>query len=176
MLVTFSAGSQADILARIVGPKMAEDLGQQVLVDNRPSGGGVAGSQFVASSNPDGYTLLMASTGHAASASLYSKLPYDVVSDFAGVSQVSSAPNVLIVSKDLGVKSMKDLIALAKSKPGQLNFASAGVGSGSHINSELLNKERSHGRIHAPARRFRGRMRPYWRPFGLPNVQSGDRG
>ena len=150
ILVTFSAGSQVDILARIFGPKMYAGRGQQVLVDNRPSGGGVVASQFVAGSNPDGYTLLMVSAGHAASASLYSKLPYDVLRDFAGVSQVSSSPSVLTVSKDLGVKSMQDLIALAKSKPGQINFASAGVGSASHIVGEMFKYESAIDIIHIP--------------------------
>lgn len=141
MLVTFSPGSQADILARLVGAKMFEDGGQQVIIDNRPSGGGVVGSQFVATAAPDGYTLLMASSGHAASASLYAKLPYDVRRDFAGVSQVSSGANVLIVPRSLGVKTQRDLVALAKSKPGELNFASGGTGSGGHINAEMFRIE-----------------------------------
>src|SRR5688572_18490448 len=90
MLVTFSAGSLTDILARLVGAKMSESWGQQVVIDNRPGGGGVAASQALLASNPDGYTLMMVSSGHAISASLYSKLPYDTLRDFAGVSQVVS--------------------------------------------------------------------------------------
>ena len=138
MLVPFSAGSQTDILARWVGEKMTERWSQQVVVDNRPSAGGTIASQYVLAANPDGHTLMMVSTGHAGNATLYSKLPYDTVKDFAGVSRVASVPNLLVVAPTLGVKSVKDLIALAKSKPGQINFSSAGVGSGTQINGEMF--------------------------------------
>jgi tripartite-type tricarboxylate transporter receptor subunit TctC len=138
MLVPFSAGSQTDILARWIGEKITESSGQQVVVDNRPSAGGTIASQYVLAANPDGYTLMMVSTGHAGNATLYSKLPYDTVKDFSGVSQVASVPNLLVVAPTLGPKSVKDLIALAKSKPGQINFSSAGVGSGTQINGEMF--------------------------------------
>ena len=138
MLVPFSAGSQTDILARWVGEKMTERWSQQVVVDNRPSAGGTIASQYVLAANPDGHTLMMVSTGHAGNATLYSKLPYDTVKDFAGVSRVASVPNLLVVAPTLGVKTVKDLIALAKSKPGQINFSSAGVGSGTQINGEMF--------------------------------------
>ena len=138
VITAFSAGSQADILARIIGQKITEHWGQQIVVDNRPSGGGIVASQAVLSANPDGHTLFFVTNGHAISASLYSKLPYDVLRDFSGVSQVSSAANVLVVSRDLGVKSVQELIALAKAKPHQINFASPGVGSGTHINCEMF--------------------------------------
>jgi len=138
MLVPFSAGSQTDILARWIGEKITESSGQQVVVDNRPSAGGTIASQYVLSANPDGYTLMMVSTGHAGNATLYSKLPYDTVKDFSGVSQVASVPNLLVVSPALGPKTLKDLIAYAKSRPGQINFSSAGVGSGTQINGEMF--------------------------------------
>ncbi len=138
MLVTFSAGSLTDIMARLVGAKMTENWGQQVVADNRPGGGGIAASQALVSSTPDGYTLMMVSSGHAIAASLYSKLPYDTLKDFAGVSQVVSGGHVLAVSKDLGVKSVKELIALAKAKPGQITFGTAATGSGAHINAEMF--------------------------------------
>ncbi len=138
MLVTFSAGSLTDILARLVGAKMTENWGQQVVIDNRPGGGGIAASQALIASNPDGYTLMMVSSGHAISASLYSKLPYDTLRDFAGVSQVVSGGHVLAVSKDLGVKSVKELIAFTKAKPGQITFGTAATGSGAHINAEMF--------------------------------------
>jgi tripartite-type tricarboxylate transporter receptor subunit TctC len=138
MLVPFSPGSQTDILARWVGEKMGESWGQQVVVDNRPSAGGTIASEYVLAANPDGHTLMMVSTGHAGNATLYSKLPYDTVKDFAGISQVASVPNVLIVAPGLGVKSVKELIALAKSKSGQFNFSSAGIGSGTQINGEMF--------------------------------------
>jgi tripartite-type tricarboxylate transporter receptor subunit TctC len=138
MLVPFSPGSQTDILARWVGEKMAENWGQQVVVDNRPSAGGTIASQYVLAANPDGHTLMMVSTGHAGNATLYSKLPYDTIKDFSGVSRVASVPNLLVVPPSLGVKSVKELIAFAKSKPGQINFSSAGVGSGTQINGEMF--------------------------------------
>ncbi len=138
MLVPFSAGSQTDILARWVGEKMGENWGQQVVVDNRPSAGGTIASEYVLGANPDGHTLMMVSTGHAGNATLYSKLPYDTIKDFAGVSQVASVPNILVVAPALGAKSVKELIALAKSKPGQFNFSSAGIGSGTQINGEMF--------------------------------------
>lgn len=138
MLVPFSAGSQTDILARWIGEKITESSGQQVVVDNRPSAGGTIASQYVLAANPDGYTLMMVSTGHAGNATLYSKLPYDTVKDFSGISQVASVPNLLVVSPALGPKTLKDLIAYAKSRPGQINFSSAGVGSGTQINGEMF--------------------------------------
>ena len=138
MLVPFSPGSQTDILARWVGEKMGESWGQQVVVDNRPSAGGTIASEYVLSANPDGHTLMMVSTGHAGNATLYSKLPYDTVKDFSGISQVASVPNVLVISPALGPKSVKELIALAKSKSGQFNFSSAGIGSGTQINGEMF--------------------------------------
>jgi tripartite-type tricarboxylate transporter receptor subunit TctC len=138
MLVPFSPGSQTDILARWIGEKMAEHWGQQVVVDNRPSAGGTIASQYVLQANPDGHTLMMVSTGHAGNATLYSKLPYDTIRDFSGVSRVASVPNLLIVAPALGVKSVKELIAAAKAKPGQFNFSSAGIGSGTQINGEMF--------------------------------------
>jgi len=138
MLVPFSPGSQTDILARWIGEKITENSGQHVVVDNRPSAGGTIASQYVLGANPDGYTLMMVSTGHAGNATLYSKLPYDTVKDFSGVSQVASVPNLLVVSPALGPKTLKDLIAYAKSRPGQINFSSAGVGSGTQINGEMF--------------------------------------
>jgi tripartite-type tricarboxylate transporter receptor subunit TctC len=138
ILVPFGAGSQSDILARAIGQKMAENWGQQVVVDNRGSAGGVVASQLLVGASPDGHTLMLHSSGHAISASLYSKLPYDVRKDFAAVSQVALGSSVLVVSKDLGVKSMKELIALAKANPGKLSYGTAGVGSAAHIHGEML--------------------------------------
>jgi len=138
MLVPFSPGSQTDIFARWIGEKVYEGWGQRVVVDNRPSAGGTIAAEYVLAANPDGHTMMMHATGHAANATLYSKLSYDVVKDFSSVSQIATVPNLLIVGPGLGVKSVKDLIALAKSKPGQFNFSSAGVGSGTHVNGEMF--------------------------------------
>jgi tripartite-type tricarboxylate transporter receptor subunit TctC len=138
MLVPFAAGSQTDILARWIGEKFLESWGQQVVVDNRPSAGGTIASQYVLDANYDGHTMMMVSTGHAGNATLYSKLPYDTIKDFAGVSQVASVPNLLVVAPSLGPKTVKELIALAKAKPGTMNFSSAGIGSGTQINGEMF--------------------------------------
>jgi len=118
MLVPFAPGSQTDILARWIGEKMLETWGQQVAVDNRPSAGGTIASQYVLEANYDGHTMMMVSTGHAGNATLFSKLPYDTIRDFAGVSQVASVPNILAVAPSLGPKSVKELIAYAKARPG----------------------------------------------------------
>ncbi len=150
MLVPFSPGSATDILGRLVGQKMSENWGQPVVVDNRPGAGGTIAAQYVLGASPDGHTVMVVSAGHAANATLYSKLPYDTVKDFAGISQVASVPNVLVVGRDLGVKSVKELIALAKSKPGQLNFSSAGIGSGTHLNGEMFKVEAGINVIHVP--------------------------
>jgi len=150
MLVPFSAGSQTDILARWIGEKVTDSSGQQVVVDNRPSAGGTIASQYVLAANPDGYTLMMVSTGHAGNATLYSKLPYDTVKDFSGVSRVASVPNLLVVSPALGPKTLKDLIAYAKSRPGQINFSSAGVGSGTQINGEMFKIAAGFEATHVP--------------------------
>ena len=138
IVVGFSAGSTTDILARTVGQKMNEAWGQPVLVDNRPSAGGVVASSALANAAPDGYTLLVVSAGHAASAAMFSKLPYDTLKDFAGVSRIANVPSILVVSPALGVKTVKELVARAKSQPGQLNFSSPGVGSANHLAGELF--------------------------------------
>lgn len=138
VLVGFSAGSTTDIMARTVGQKLNEAWGQPVVVDNRPSAGGVIASGTVATATPDGYTLLSVSAGHAVSAALYSKLPYDTLKDFAGVSLFATVPSILVVSPSSGVKSVKDLLALARSKPGAFNYSSPGIGSANHLAGELF--------------------------------------
>jgi tripartite-type tricarboxylate transporter receptor subunit TctC len=165
MLVPFAAGSQTDILARWIGEKFLETWGQQVVVDNRPSAGGTIASQYVLDANHDGHTMMMVSTGHAGNATLYSKLPYDTIKDFAGVSQVASVPNVLVVAPNLGPKTVKELIALAKSKPGTMNFSSAGIGSGTQINGEMFNLAAGIKVAHVP---YKGA------PDALNNVIGGN--
>ena len=164
MLVPFSAGSQTDILARWIGEKMVENWGQQVVVDNRPSAGGTLASQYVLGADPDGHTLMMVSTGHAGNATLYSKLPYDTVKDFAGVSRVASVPNLLVVAPTLGPKSVKELIAYAKGKAGKVNFSSAGIGSGTQINGEMFKLAAGIDATHVP---YKGA------PEALNNVIGG---
>lgn len=150
MLIGFSAGSTTDVLARTVGQKMVEAWGQQVVVDNRASTGGIVASTTVATATPDGYTLLMVSAGHAATAAMFTKLPYDTLRDFAGVSRVANVPSILIVSPALGVKSVKELVALAKAKPGQFNFSSPGVGSANHLAGELFKTLAGIQAVHVP--------------------------
>ena len=150
IVVGFSPGSTTDILARTIGQKMSEAWGQPVLVDNRPSSGGIAASNAVAAAAPDGYTLLVVSAGHAATAAMFTKLPYDTLKDFAGVSRIANVPSILVVSPALGVKSVKDLVALARSKPGQLNFSSPGVGSANHLAGELLKTLAGINAVHVP--------------------------
>ncbi|HEV7819638.1 MAG TPA: tripartite tricarboxylate transporter substrate-binding protein, partial [Burkholderiales bacterium] len=119
MIVAFTAGSETDFFARIVGQKMAERWNQQVVVDNRPGAGGVLATKLVASSSPDGYTIFMNSMAHAITPAIYTKLPYDTLRDLTGIAQVSGVPNVLIVPPAQGVKSVRELIALARQSPGQ---------------------------------------------------------
>jgi tripartite-type tricarboxylate transporter receptor subunit TctC len=136
MIVAFTAGSETDFFARTVGQKLAERWGQQVVVDNRPGAGGTLAGGIAAAAANDGYTLFMNSMAHAVIPAIYTRLPYDTLRDFAGVSEVAGVPNVLVVPPAQGIRSVKELIALARQKPGQLTFGSAGVGSGMHINGE----------------------------------------
>jgi tripartite-type tricarboxylate transporter receptor subunit TctC len=138
ILVGFSPGSTTDIMARIAAQKMTETWGQPVVVDNRPSAGGIVASAVVAGANPDGYTLLSVSAGHAVSGALYSKLPYDTLKDFAGVNLFANVPSILVVSPGGGVKSVKELVAAARAKPGAYNYSSPGVGSANHLAGELF--------------------------------------
>jgi len=138
MVVPFSPGGAADTLARMLGPRLAEALGQQVLIDNRAGAGSTIGTELVAKAAPDGYTLLLISNTHAINASLYKKLNYDPVADFASVLQFATSPNVLVAHPSLPVKSVKELIALAKSKPGQIDYASSGNGSSQHLFTALF--------------------------------------
>jgi tripartite-type tricarboxylate transporter receptor subunit TctC len=153
VVVPFTPGSATDIIARVVTPKMAERWGRPVVIDNRPSAGGIVACTTVAEANPDGHTLMVTGSNFAGSAALYAgKLPYDAVKDFAGVTQFATTPLVLVVSPSLGVKSVKELIALAREKNGQLNFASTGLGSGPHYGAELFNLVAGIKAVHVPYR------------------------
>lgn len=138
MVVPFPPSGLPDITARLIGPKLLEAWKQQVVVDNRPGGGGIIGTEIVAKANPNGYTLLSTTPAHAVSPAIHSKLPFDTLRDFAGITLTSSAAYVLVVPSGLGAKSVQELIARAKAKPGQLNFASGGIGSGTHFAAELF--------------------------------------
>jgi len=138
IVVPYTPGGPTDIPARLVGQKLAELLGQPVVIDNKPGAGGNLGADAVAKSPADGYTLLLVTTGHAINPALYPKLAYDLTKDLVPVSQLTSSPMVVTVNPGLGVNSIKDLIALAKAKPGTLNFASAGNGASTHLAPELF--------------------------------------
>src|SRR5262249_45080221 len=129
MIVPLTAGSAADILARRLATKMAENWGQPVVVENRPGAGTTMGTDAVAKAAPDGHTLLINSAAFAASAAIYSKLPYDPIKDLIPISQVATAPVIVVAAPSLGARSIKDLVELGKRKPGELSFGSAGVGS-----------------------------------------------
>ena len=153
VIVPFTPGSATDIIARFVTPKLADRWGRPVVVDNRPSAGGIVACQTVAEAAPDGHTLMVTGSNFAGSAALYAgKLPYDAFKDFAGVTQFATTPLVLVVAPQLGVKSVKEFLALAKEKKGQLNFASTGQGSGPHYGAELFKLVAGIGAVHVPYR------------------------
>ena len=150
IVVGFTPGGQPDITARLIAVKLTESLGHQVVVDNRPGAGGTTGTKIVADAMPDGHTLLSVSASHAISPSVYAKLPYDTRRDFAGITTTATANYMLVVPTSLPVKNVQELIALGKAKPGQLNFGSAGNGSGTHFAGELLKSTAQLDVVHVP--------------------------
>jgi len=137
-IVPHAAGGSNDILARIIGPRLSDTLGQPVVVDNRGGAGAMIGTALAAKATPDGYTLLLADAPHGANPALHSKMPYDTLRDFAAISLVSLMPSVLIVHPSVPVASVGELIALVKAKPGQLNYGTAGVGSSIFLTMALF--------------------------------------
>ena len=152
MVIPFSAGGAADVPGRILMQKVSEALGHQVVVDNRPGAGSTIGAEFVAKAPPDGYTLLMISNTHFVSAALHKKLVYDAVGDYEPVTQVTTAPNVIVVHPSLPVKTIRELIALAKAKPGKIDYASSGNGSTQHLTGALFCKMAGIDMTHIPYR------------------------
>lgn len=151
LVVPYQSGGATDILARIVGQALFEVWGQRVVVDNRPGASGSIGSQLVANAQPDGYTLLLGTNGsHAINKSLYSRLPYDPAKDFTPIALIAQVPLLLVVAPSLPVKSVQDLIALAKAKPGQLNFGSGSIGTSAHLAGEMFNMASDVRTIHVP--------------------------
>lgn len=183
MIVPWSAGSQTDLLARMIQPRLAETFKQTIVADNRAGAGGTVGAALVAAAPADGHTIMVQAAAHAVSPALYAKLPYDAVKDFAGVSRVGSVPNVLVVAPSVGVRSTKELIALAKQKPGQINFTSAGIGGGTHINGEQFKTAAAINVVHVPNRGTpealvdvaAGRIHYFFAPLGsaLPFLKDG---
>jgi tripartite-type tricarboxylate transporter receptor subunit TctC len=150
ILVGFTPGGGPDITARWIAQKLGEAWKQQVIVDNRPGAGGTIAAGAVARAAPDGYTLLSVSSAHAVAAAIYPKLPYDTLKDLAGITETASSCYVLVAPPSLGTRTLRELIALAKAKPGQLNFASAGVGSGTHFAGEMLKAMAAIDVVHVP--------------------------
>ena len=136
VVVPFAAGSTTDIIARAITDKMSQSMGQPVVVDNRGGASGTVGQAAVAHAAPDGYTVMIHSSSHTVSPSTFAKLPFDTLADFAPITPISSTPNVLVMSPSKNIRSLQDLLAAARAKPGALNFASAGQGSATHLNAE----------------------------------------
>jgi tripartite-type tricarboxylate transporter receptor subunit TctC len=150
MVVGYPPGGPTDLIARIVSQKLSESWGQQVIVDNRPGASGMIGAELTVRAAPDGYTLLMVPVTYAVTPSLYPKMTYDAAKDLAPVAQVAAAPFILVVHPTLPVKTVKDLITLARSRPAQLNYASASTGGMPHLAGELFNTMTGVKMIHIP--------------------------
>lgn len=136
VIVPFAAGSTTDIIARAIADKMGASMGQTLIIDNRGGASGTIGQAAVANAAPDGYTIMVHSSSHTVSPSTFAKLPFDTLADFAGVTPISSTPNVLVISPTKNIKTLQELLTAAKGKPGSMNFASAGQGSATHLNAE----------------------------------------
>jgi tripartite-type tricarboxylate transporter receptor subunit TctC len=165
IVVTFPAGGAPDILARVLAESWQPVLNVPVLIENRPGVGGNIGADIVAKSSPDGYTLLIGTVGiHAINGALYNKMPFDPIADFTPISFLASTPNVLVVNKQLGVSSLRELIVLAKSKPNQLTFGSSGIGTSLHMSGELFSEMAGVQIRHIP---YKGRAQ------SLPDLLGG---
>jgi tripartite-type tricarboxylate transporter receptor subunit TctC len=147
--VPFTPGGGTDILARVIGQKLTETMGQQVIVDNRPGAGGNLGAELAVRATPDGHTILMVSASYAVNASLY-KLGFDPLKDLAPVTLVASVPLLLVAHPSLAANNVEELISLARSKPGQLNYASSGTGSSLHLAGELFTMMTNTRMVHVP--------------------------
>jgi len=184
IIAQFQPGTSTDILARVIGAKLFEAWGQQVIVDNRPGAGGLVGTELGARAAPDGYTLTMAvSSGFGINPTLYSKLPYDVLRDFAPITNIALTPQTLVANPAFAAKSVKELVALARAKPGQVNYASLGSGSTSHLTMEMFRSAAGMQLTHIP---FKGSPAAHAElmsgaiaimfdaiPAVLPHVKSG---
>jgi tripartite-type tricarboxylate transporter receptor subunit TctC len=179
----FAAGGGADILLRTIIPAVSENLGQQIIVDYRAGAGGNLAMEAVAKAPPDGYTLLMGTPGLAINPSLYSSLPFDPLKDFAPISLIGTVPNVLVVNPSLPVESVADLVALAKAKPGVLNYASSGTGTSLHLAAELFTLDTGTKIVHVPYKGgsqaqtdvMGGQVQMMFNvlPSALPQIQAG---
>jgi tripartite-type tricarboxylate transporter receptor subunit TctC len=183
VIIPFGAGSATDVIPRIVFEPLSAQLGQAIVVENRVGAGGTLGVGAVASAEPDGYTLLAHSNAHTISPAIYSKLAYDPAGDFAGITPFGAVPNVLIISPSKGIKTIQELVARSKAKPGTLNYASVGVGSGTHFSVEKLKLASGLDAQHIPYKGgpealtdvIAGRVDFYFCPINtaLPHIREG---
>jgi tripartite-type tricarboxylate transporter receptor subunit TctC len=183
IVVPFTAGSATDILARTFGQKLHEMWNQTVVIENRPGAGGTIGANAVAKSPPDGTTLMVHSSGHAVNAFIYPTLPYDTQKDFIAVAPLGGQPNVLVVAPASGYKTVADLLADARKRPGQINFGSAGIGSGTHFNAEKFKLAAGIDVVHVPYKgtpealtdTLSGRVQYFFSPISaaLPMLRDG---
>ena len=183
LIISFTPGSSIDIVGRAVAAKLQETWGQPVVAENRPGAGGTVGAEFVLRSDPDGYTLLANSSAHVANPGIYRDMRYDTLRDFVNLALLGGGPNVLMVSPDSGWKTLGDFVKAAKANPGKLNFASAGIGSGTHFNLEKLKIATGVDVVHVPYKgtpeaigdTIAGRTCCYWAPLNaaLPHVNGG---
>jgi len=182
-LVPFSAGSGTDTIGRIVAGGMSQALGQQLIVENRAGAAGNIGAELAAKSPPDGYTLFLVNMGHAANVTLYDKLPYDLVRDFAPVTQLASSPSMIVVHPSFPVKSMAELVRLARARPGTVHYGSGGIGTPTFVAGELFKMQAGVDLMHVPYRSggeaiigvVTGEVPVYFSPLAtaLPHVQQG---
>ena len=182
-LIAFTPGSATDIVGRIVAEKLSTTLGQPVVAENRVGAGGTIGANAVAKADPDGYTILFNSSAQASNPAIYAQLPFDTFKDFIHVTALAGQANVIVVNPDRGYKTLQDLVAAAKAKPGQLNYASAGIGSGTHLNAEKFRLAAGFDIVHVPhkgtpealADVIAGRVEYYFCPItaALPQVRGG---
>ena len=164
VVVPFTPGSATDITARFVAERLNAQLGQNLVVENRPGAGGTIGMAVVARAEPDGYTILVHSSSYTVTPSTYPNTPYNTLRDFSGVTPLANLPNVLVISPAKGIRSVKDLVALAKAKPGSLTYASAGAGSATQLNAERFRLGAGFDAVHVP---FKGT------PEALADVLTG---
>jgi tripartite-type tricarboxylate transporter receptor subunit TctC len=183
VVIPFGAGSATDVVPRIVFDQLSQQLGQPIVVENRTGAGGTLGVGVVAKADPDGYTLLAHSNAHTVAPSIYPNLTYDAAADFAGIIPFGALPNVLIISPSKGLKTIQDLVAAAKAKPGTFNYGSVGVGSGTHLSVEKLKLSAGFDAVHVPFRGgpealtevIAGRVDFYFCPINtaLPHIRDG---
>jgi tripartite-type tricarboxylate transporter receptor subunit TctC len=183
LIIAFTPGSSTDIIGRAVAAKLQDMWGQPVIAENRPGAGGTVGSEFVLRADADGYTLLANSSAHAANPGMYKELRYDTMKDFVNLALLGGGPNVLMVGPQAGWKTLEDFVKAAKPSPGKLNFASAGIGSGTHFNLEKLKIAAGIDVQHVPYKgtpeaigdTIAGRTCCYWAPLNaaLPQVSGG---